>query len=75
MSRRNTAKRRIITPDPIYNSKLISMLTSRILKHGKKSLAQKIIYEALEIINSKILNLFFKVKSIFINFQLKQLSV
>nr|YP_009564951.1 ribosomal protein S7 [Gelidium coulteri]YP_009565351.1 ribosomal protein S7 [Gelidium sinicola]QBA96302.1 ribosomal protein S7 [Gelidium coulteri]QBA96702.1 ribosomal protein S7 [Gelidium sinicola] len=54
MSRRNTAKRRIITPDPIYNSKLISMLVSRILKHGKKSLAQKIIYEALEIIDNKI---------------------
>nr|YP_009546659.1 ribosomal protein S7 [Gelidium kathyanniae]AYO28007.1 ribosomal protein S7 [Gelidium kathyanniae] len=53
MSRRNTAKRRIITPDPIYNSKLISMLVSRILKHGKKSLAQKIIYEALEIIDNK----------------------
>nr|YP_009546436.1 ribosomal protein S7 [Gelidium gabrielsonii]AYO27784.1 ribosomal protein S7 [Gelidium gabrielsonii] len=53
MSRRNTAKRRIIAPDPIYNSKLISMLVSRILKHGKKSLAQKIIYEALEIIDNK----------------------
>nr|YP_009565151.1 ribosomal protein S7 [Gelidium galapagense]QBA96502.1 ribosomal protein S7 [Gelidium galapagense] len=53
MSRRNTAKRRIMTPDPIYNSKLISMLVSRILKHGKKSLAQKIIYEALEIIDNK----------------------
>nr|YP_009244397.1 ribosomal protein S7 [Gelidium vagum]AMK96639.1 ribosomal protein S7 [Gelidium vagum] len=53
MSRRNTAKKRIIAPDPIYNSKLISMLISRILKHGKKSLAQRIIYEALEIIDNK----------------------
>lgn len=53
MSRRNKAKRRIIAPDPIYNSKLISMLISRILKHGKKSLAQRIIYEALEIIGNK----------------------
>jgi len=56
MSRRNTAKRRIIIPDPIYSSKLISMLTVRILKHGKKSLAQKIIYKALEIIQEKTNN-------------------
>nr|AOM64655.1 ribosomal protein S7 [Riquetophycus sp.] len=53
MSRRNKAKKRLISPDPIYNSKLISMLTVRILKNGKKSLAQKIIYQALDIIESK----------------------
>lgn len=56
MSRRNTAKKRTIYPDPIYNSKLISMLTVRILKNGKKGLAQKIIYEALEIIKAKTSN-------------------
>ena len=56
MSRRNTAKRREIYTDPIYNSKLISMLTVRILKNGKKNLAQKIIYEALEIIKEKTQN-------------------
>nr|YP_010952279.1 ribosomal protein S7 [Gloiopeltis furcata]WMP13948.1 ribosomal protein S7 [Gloiopeltis furcata] len=53
MSRRNIAKKRLISPDPIYNSKLISMLTVRILKNGKKGIAQKIIYEALEIIQKK----------------------
>lgn len=53
MSRRNTAKKRILFPDPIYNSKLITMLTVRILKNGKKTLAQKIIYKALEIIENK----------------------
>lgn len=56
MSRRNKAKKRIIIPDPIYNSKLISMLTVRILKHGKKDLARKIIYEALDIIKYKTEN-------------------
>ena len=54
MSRRNTAKKRGITPDPLYNSRLISMLTMRILKHGKKSLAQKIIYNALDIIRERV---------------------
>nr|YP_010204088.1 ribosomal protein S7 [Ahnfeltia fastigiata]UAT97632.1 ribosomal protein S7 [Ahnfeltia fastigiata]UAT97836.1 ribosomal protein S7 [Ahnfeltia fastigiata] len=53
MSRRNIAKKRLIIPDPLYNSKLISMLTVRILKSGKKGLAQKIIYEALDIIKDK----------------------
>lgn len=56
MSRRNIAKKRIIASDPIYNSKLINMLTVRILKHGKKNLAQKIIYQALEIIKEKTNN-------------------
>nr|QCI06402.1 ribosomal protein S7 [Dictyurus purpurascens] len=56
MSRRNKAKRRIIVPDPIYNSKLISMLTVRILKNGKKGQAQKIVYEALDIIKEKTNN-------------------
>ena len=56
MSRRNTAKKRIILTDPIYNSKLINMLTVRILKNGKKSLAQKIIYQALTIIQEKTNN-------------------
>nr|QCI06208.1 ribosomal protein S7 [Dicranema revolutum] len=53
MSRRNIKTKRPITPDAIYNSKLISMLTVRILKHGKKGLAQKIIYKALDIIQEK----------------------
>nr|YP_010618950.1 Ribosomal protein S7 [Deltalsia parasitica]WAX02963.1 Ribosomal protein S7 [Deltalsia parasitica] len=56
MSRRNKAKKRNIYPDPIYNSKLISMLTVRVLKHGKKGLAQKMIYESLEIIKDKTKN-------------------
>ena len=53
MSRRNIAKKRKIFPDPIYNSRLVTMLIIRILKNGKKSLAQKIIYNTLEIIQSK----------------------
>nr|YP_009395023.1 ribosomal protein S7 [Polysiphonia stricta]ARW63585.1 ribosomal protein S7 [Polysiphonia stricta] len=56
MSRRNTAKKRHIYTDPIYNSKLISMLTVRVLKDGKKGLAQRIIYESLDIIKNKTNN-------------------
>jgi len=49
MSRRTTAKKRLALPDPIYNSRLVTMLTVRILQEGKKNLAQRIIYEALEL--------------------------
>ena len=53
MSRRNRAQRILATPDPIYNSRLVTLLVSRILQSGKKSLAQKIVYNALEIISLK----------------------
>ena len=53
MSRRSKAQRILAEPDPIYNSRLVTLLISRILQSGKKSLAQKIVYSALEIISSK----------------------
>jgi len=53
MSRRSRAQRTLAEPDPIYNSRLVTLLVSRILLSGKKSLAQKIVYNALEIISSK----------------------
>ena len=53
MSRRTTAKKRLAVPDPIYNSRLVSMLTVRILQEGKKHLAQRIIYKALDIVKEK----------------------
>lgn len=56
MSRRSKTKKKIILPDPIFNSKLVNMLTVRILKHGKKNLAQRIIYEALDIIKNRSSN-------------------
>jgi len=46
-------KKRLALPDPIYNSRLVTMLTVRILQEGKKNLAQKIIYDALELIKEK----------------------
>ena len=53
MSRRSRAQRKIAEPDPIYNSRLVTLLVSRILQSGKKSLAQKIVYNALETISTK----------------------
>jgi small subunit ribosomal protein S7 len=53
MSRRNISKKRFPTPDPRYNSYLVSLLVTRILKAGKKNLAQNIVNEAFDIIKSK----------------------
>ena len=53
MSRRSRAQRTLAEPDPIYNSRLVTLLISRILQSGKKSLAQKIVYNALELISTK----------------------
>jgi small subunit ribosomal protein S7 len=53
MSRRNISKKRFPEVDAIYNSYLVSLLITRILKSGKKTLAKKIVYEAFEIIRKK----------------------
>ena len=48
MYRRKTAKKRFISPDPIYNSTLVTMLANRILLQGKKTVAQRILYQAMK---------------------------
>ena len=53
MSRRSKAQKTLPEPDAIYHSRLVTLLISRILQSGKKSLAQKIVYSALEIISKK----------------------
>ena len=53
MSRRNISKKRFPIADPMYNSYLVSLLVTRILKAGKKNLAQNIVNEAFDIIKSK----------------------
>ena len=53
MSRRNISKKRFPKADPTYNSYLASLLVTRILKAGKKNLAQNIVNGAFDIIKSK----------------------
>jgi small subunit ribosomal protein S7 len=48
MSRRRVAKKRVISPDPVYNSRLVHMITNRLLKDGKKSLAFRLMYKSLQ---------------------------
>jgi len=53
MSRRNISKKRFPQADSTYNSYLVSLLTTRILKSGKKTLAQNIVNGAFDIIKEK----------------------
>jgi small subunit ribosomal protein S7 len=53
MSRRVVIKKRPIPADPVYNSRLVTMMSRRIMKSGKKSLASRIIYTAFEIIKER----------------------
>ena len=53
MPRKGPAKKREITPDPIYGNILLQRLINRVLIKGKKSVAEKIVYGALEAIEEK----------------------
>jgi small subunit ribosomal protein S7 len=53
MSRSKRAKKRNIEGDPIYGNRLVARLINRVMKQGKKTVAQKQVYKALEIIKEK----------------------
>lgn len=53
MSRRNAAEKRPVLPDPQFNSRLASMIVARLMKHGKKSTAQRILSDAFSMINER----------------------
>jgi small subunit ribosomal protein S7 len=48
MPRKGPAPRRPLVIDPVYNSPLVSQLVNKILLHGKRSVAESIVYGALE---------------------------
>ena len=53
MSRRTNRKRKFPSADAVYDSFLVNLMISKILKSGKKTVAQKIIYEAFDIIKQR----------------------
>ena len=53
MPRKGPAPRREIVADPIYHSTLVTQLVNKILSRGKKSLAESIVYGALDSIREK----------------------
>ena len=51
--RKRRAVKRDVLADPIYNSKVVTKLINTIMKDGKKGLAQKIFYGAMDIVKEK----------------------
>ena len=51
--RKRRAIKRDVLPDPIYNSKVVTKLVNAIMLDGKKGTAQKILYEAFEIVEQQ----------------------
>jgi ribosomal protein S7, bacterial/organelle len=53
MPRKGPVPRRDVLPDPIYNSKLVTRLINRIMIDGKKGVAQRILYNAFDLIRER----------------------
>jgi len=53
MPRKGPAPRRELMPDPIYRSVVVTQLVNKVLRHGKRSTAERIVYQALEIVQTK----------------------
>ncbi len=53
MPRKGPAQRRELVADPIYRSLVVTQLTNKVMLHGKKSTAEKIVYDAMSIIEAK----------------------
>jgi len=51
--RKRRAIKRDVLPDPIYDSKIVTKLINQVMKDGKKGTAQKILYEAFEIVKKE----------------------
>ena len=53
MPRKKVVTKREITPDPVYNDVLVSKFVNNLMKQGKKSVAQSILYGSFDIIKEK----------------------
>jgi small subunit ribosomal protein S7 len=53
MPRKGPAQRRDLVADPMYRSLVVTQLTNKVMLHGKKSIAEKIVYDAMELIEKK----------------------
>jgi small subunit ribosomal protein S7 len=53
MSSKINIARKLVEPDPLYNSRLVTLLVGKVLKSGKKTLAYRIVYDALYTIEAK----------------------
>ena len=53
MPRRAAAVRREVTPDAVYNNRLVTQLINKVLLDGKKATAERIVYTAFDLVQKK----------------------
>jgi small subunit ribosomal protein S7 len=56
MPRKGPAVRRDVAPDPVYQNPLVTQLINKVLLHGKKTVAERTVYKALEVISERTAN-------------------
>ena len=56
MPRKGPAVRREVAPDPVYQNPLVTQLINKVLLHGKKTVAERTVYKALEVISERTAN-------------------
>jgi small subunit ribosomal protein S7 len=56
MPRRGAAPKRDVEPDPIYQNTLVTQLINKVMRGGKKTLAERVVYQALDAISEKTAN-------------------
>ena len=56
MPRRGAASKREVEPDPIYQNALVTQLINKLMRGGKKTLAERVVYQALDRISEKTAN-------------------
>ncbi len=53
MPRKGAVPKRDVLPDPVYNSKIVTKFINKVMLSGKKSVAQRVVYDAFEAIREK----------------------
>ncbi len=53
MPRRAIPEKRVLIPDPVFNSQLVQRFINRMMQRGKRSVAQKALYEALDLVKER----------------------
>jgi small subunit ribosomal protein S7 len=53
MPRKGPAQRRELSPDPLYRSLLVTQIVNKVMLHGKRTTAEKIVYDAMKIVEEK----------------------
>ena len=53
MPRKGPAEKRKLSPDPVYRALLVTQIVNKVMLHGKRTVAEKIVYDAMKIVEEK----------------------